>query len=110
MFSLEVDLQVRLKVNRCADVHVVAFADWFPTQMMIDGADLCVDFHADWNPDLDTCMCVRRSWKQAVRKRKGGGQTCWNINFCILQVNTAKQWWDVSVGYSCDYGKSFHQR
>ena len=74
VFSLQVDHQVRLKVNRCADVHVVAFADWFPTQMVIGGADLRVDSHAAWNPDWDICMCVRRSRKQAVRKRKSGGK------------------------------------
>ena len=82
MFSLQVDLRVGLKV---------AFADWFRSLMMIGGTDLRVDFHADWNPDWDTCMYVRKSWKQAVRKNKSGGQTCWNINWCILQENTAKQ-------------------
>ena len=92
MFSLEVDLQVRLKVNRCADVHVVAFADWFPTQMMIGGADLRVDSHAAWNPDWDTCMCVRRSREQAVRKRKGGGRTCYQL------VHSARKHSDTLIG------------
>ena len=51
VFSLQADLQVRLEVKRCADVHADLFADWFPTLMMISGAGIRVDFHADWNPD-----------------------------------------------------------
>ena len=75
VFSLQADLQVRLEVKRCADVHADLFADRFPTQMMIGGAGIRVDFHADWNPDWKCIyVCNESHGQQAVRTRKGRGQ------------------------------------
>ena len=93
VFSLHVDLQVRLKVNRRADLHVDLFADWFPTQMMSSGADLRVDFHADWIPDWDTCMCKK------VMETSGAQIKRWWTNMLEHQlVHSAREHSDTLIG------------